>query len=123
MQIYSVIKTENNDDLSGEHPDKQDFDNIPTVELINHRSIPPTEPAAASVVVNPPVSVIMNETPHHPKQAIRPRVQFNQVTMDYNDCANSDCDDLKRPGDLIMCVDLGCQTKVHTTLANLLISF
>ena len=27
----------------------------------------------------------------HPKWAIRPRVQSDQVAMDYNDCANSDC--------------------------------
>jgi hypothetical protein len=50
-----------------------------------------------------------------PKWAIRPRVQSDQVAMDYNDCANSDCDDpkrVKRPRDLIMCAGLGCQTKV-----------
>ena len=100
-----------------------DGDNITTAEPINHRPVPPTEPAAAAVAVNPPVDVIMDETRRRPKRAIRPRVQSDQATMDYNDCANSDCDDPKRPGDLIMCAGLGCQTKVLTTLANLLIGF
>jgi hypothetical protein len=49
--------------------------------------------------------------------------ESDQATMDYNDCANSDCDDPKRPGDLIMCAGLGCQTKVCATFANLLIGF
>ena len=52
-----------------------------------------------------------------PKWAIRPRVQSDQVAMDYNDCANSDCDDPKKPRDLIMCAGLGCQTKVCATFA------
>ena len=60
---------------------------------------------------------------HRPKWAIRPRIQSDQVVMDYNDCANSDCDDPKRPRDLIMCAGLGCKTKVCATFANLLIGF
>jgi len=100
-----------------------DCDNITTAEPINHRPMPPTKPAAATVVVNPPINVILDETRHCPKRAIRPRVQSDQTTMDYNDCANSDCDNLKRPRDLIVCAGLGCQTKVCATFANLLIGF
>ena len=52
---------------------------------------------------------------------IKPRVQTDEATMDYNNCVNSDCDDPKRPGELITCAGLGCQTKVGTHFANVLI--
>jgi len=46
--------------------------------------MPPTKPATAAIEVNPPVHVIMDETTCRPKQAIKPRVQSDQATMDYN---------------------------------------
>jgi hypothetical protein len=36
-----------------------DHDNITTAEPINHHPVPPTKPAAAAVVVNPPVDAIL----------------------------------------------------------------
>jgi len=39
-------------------------------------------------------------------------VQVDGATMYDSDCANSDCDDPKRPGELIQCAGLGCRTKV-----------
>ena len=33
-----------------------------------------------------------------------------------NDCANSDCDDPKRPGEMLECAGLGCRSKVHMDL-------
>ena len=89
-------------------------DSITTAE-VGHHPIPPTKPTASVAVVNPPINAIIDENRRRPKRAIKPRVQADQATMDYNDCANSDCDDPKRPGDMIMCAGSGCQTKVCTT--------
>lgn len=89
---------------------------ITTTHLFKHSTVTaPTKPTASVAVVNPPINAIIDENRRRPKRAIKPRVQADQATMDYNDCANSDCDDPKRPGDMIMCAGSGCQTKVCTT--------
>jgi hypothetical protein len=57
------------------------------------------------------------------KWVIKPRVWADHVMMDDSNCANSNCDNPKRPGKLIKCAGLGCQTKVHTHFVNVCLCF
>src|SRR5882672_6437764 len=92
QQSENEDESANHDNLSDKHPDEHDFDNnndslvqaldhdnITTAELINHCPVPPTKPATAAVVVNPPVDVILDETQCCPKWEIRPRIQSDQA--------------------------------------------
>jgi len=49
-----------------------------------------------------------------PKRTIRLRLHADQAEISDNDCANLDCDDPKRPGELLKCSGLGFQSKVCT---------
>jgi hypothetical protein len=103
------------DDLSGKRPNthtKQQLNDNPPVWAsssnptaiapVNHLSVSPTNATAEHT-----------EAPNRrPKRVIKHRVQVDGATMYDSDCANSDCDDPKRPGELIQCAGLGCRTKV-----------
>jgi hypothetical protein len=83
----------------------------------NHSAVPPIDypipHVPAATVENAPAVENKTEAPNRrPKRVIKPRVQADQATIDDSDCANSDCDNPKRPGELIMCAGLGCQMKV-----------
>ena len=49
-----------------------------------------------------------------PKWTIRLRLQADQVEKSDNNCTNSDCNDLKQPGELLKRSGLGCWSKVCT---------
>jgi len=78
--------------------------------------MPPSHATSTSVAMSPTDETMgeISAPSRRSKRAIKPRVQADKATMDDSDCANSDCDDPKRPGELIKCAGLGCQTKVCT---------
>ena len=132
-------ETENDKELSDgrEHADQELTDGDNGDDTTVRSPYSSTVPAAdrhpillihpAATMENAPADVIMDgETSapnRRPKRVIRPRVRADQATMDDSDCANSDCDDPKRPGKLIKCAGLGCQTKVRTRFVNVLFTF
>jgi hypothetical protein len=79
----------------------------------------PSQPAPASVVQTHAAvesATIDTQPPsasRRPKRTIRPRLHADQAEISDNDCANSDCDDPKRPGELLKCYGLGCRSKVR----------
>ena len=79
-----------------------------------------SQPAHASVVQTHAVveSATVDTRPpsasRRPKRTIRPRLQADQAEISDNDCTNSDCDDPKRPGELLKCSGVSCQSKVGT---------
>jgi hypothetical protein len=75
-----------------------------------------THAAAESVTVDNPSRP--PSASRRPKRTIRPRLQADQAEISDNDCTNSDCDDPKRPGELLKCSGLGCRSKVRTHLAG-----
>jgi hypothetical protein len=104
-------------DLSGEHPrtpaEQQFDDNTPIRPSCSNNPTavaPINQLSAPSAPTNENVPEYTNRCP---KRVIKHRVQVNEAIMDDSDCANSDCDDPKRPGELIQCAGLGCRTKVH----------
>ena len=99
-----------NDDNGDDIPDRAYSDNPSTVPTTDHH---PIIPIPVATVETAPANAIETGAPNRrPKRVIKPRVQADQATMDDSDCANSDCNDPKRPGELIKCAGLGCQTKV-----------
>ena len=97
--------------------------NAPNDQSLNHNSNNNTiegeisQPAPASVVQTHAaveLATINPSTSRRPKRTIRPRLHADQAEISDNDCANSDCDDPKRPGELLKCSGLGCRSKVCT---------
>jgi hypothetical protein len=75
-----------------------------------------SQPAPASVVQTHAAveSATINTHPSasgQPKQTIRLRLHADQAEISDNDCANSDCDDPKRSGELLKCSGLGVDQK------------
>jgi hypothetical protein len=92
-------------------------------DSIADKIIPSSEPA-------PSLSERTNDTPNlatvdanpsasrRPKRTIKPRLRADQADISDNDCANSDCEDLKASGEMIMCAALGCRSKVGLVLSS-----
>ena len=113
---HDQLNDDNGDDTN--IPDWAYNNNSSTVPTTNHDTILPVltstaETAPAHAIETSALNCCL-------KSVIKPRVQADKATMNVNDCANSDCDDPKRPGKLINCTSLGCRTKVPHALYCLL---
>ena len=118
---HSVPESQrSNTDIPDDAPNDQPFHTT-----IDHNSNNNTiegetsQPAPASVVqthaaVESATIDTHPSTSGRPKRTIRPRLHADQAEISDNDCANSDCDDPKRPGELLKCSGLGCRSKVRT---------
>ena len=86
--------------------DIESNDNPPSYELAHSLSIRTNDPPDLATVDS---NTIANR---RPKRTIKLRLRTDQAVISDNDCANSDCEDPKASGEMIMCAGLGCQSKV-----------
>jgi hypothetical protein len=102
------------DDDDDVHAQISDGHNPATVAQNDRIPLPEYTPVAMANVTVDEIAEETSAPNRRPKRAIKPRMQTDCAEIDDSDCANSDCDDPKRPGELIKCAGLGCQTKVCT---------
>jgi hypothetical protein len=104
------------DDAPVDQPLHTTIDHNPNNNTIDSET---SQPVPASVVqMHAAVESAMIDThpstSRRPKQTIRLRLHADQVEISDNNCANLDCDNPKRPGELLKCSGLGCRSKVCT---------
>ena len=104
------------DDAPVDQPLHTTIDHNPNNNMIDSKT---SQPVPASVVqMHATVESAMIDThpstSGRPKRTIRLRLHADQVEISDNNCANLDCDDPKRPGELLKCSGLGCRSKVCT---------
>ena len=91
-------------------------------DSIADKIIPASEPAPSlSERTNTPNLATVDANPsasRRPKRIIKPRLRADQADISDNDCANSDCEDPKASGEMIMCAALGCRSKVGLVLSS-----